>query len=92
MSRQRYDLIAKIGTYHNRNGDKKNKYTQCGSLFVEENGNMYMKLDSVPLSNEWSGFMSVREPFNSSQDDAQEQHPSKSSDGGSPKFEDDVPF
>jgi len=53
------DLRVKIGTYE-KEGKIKNRYTNIGVLFASEHfNNMYMVIDSLPISKEWDGVVYV---------------------------------
>jgi hypothetical protein len=57
----KYELTATVGTYI-KNGEEKKRYQRCGSVFENEKGHLSVKLDCLPVSNEWSGFFSCFEP------------------------------
>ena len=53
------DLRVKTGTYE-KEGKIKNRYTNIGVLFASEKfNNMYMVIDSLPISKEWDGVVYV---------------------------------
>ena len=57
-ARRTHDVVATIGTYKDRDGNEKKRYQNCGSVFTGEDGRMSMKLDALPVSKDWSGFLS----------------------------------
>ena len=61
MSAKRtHDLVATVGEYTNRQtGETKKRYQNCGSAFTNDDGNISIKLEALPLSKEWSGFLSL---------------------------------
>ena len=59
---KKYDAVATIGTYKDRNGDEKKRYTNVGTVFENEDGRLSLKLDTVPVGQEWSGWISFFEP------------------------------
>lgn len=61
-SRKKYDAVATVGTYKDRNGNEKKRYINIGSVFTDDEGRLSLKLDSVPVSPEWSGWVSFYEP------------------------------
>lgn len=60
--RKKYDAVATIGEYTTKAGEKKKRYTTVGSVFEDETGRLSLKLDSVPVGQGWSGWVSFYEP------------------------------
>ena len=60
-AKRTHDLVATVGEYTNRDGEKKKRYQNCGSVFTGEDGRMSIKLEALPISKDWSGFMSLYE-------------------------------
>ena len=63
MSKSTYshDVVATIGKYKDAQGNEKKRYTNIGKAFTNEDGNMSIKLDTVPVGPEWSGWISLYE-------------------------------
>lgn len=61
MSTKKYDAVATVGTYTDKTGAEKKRYVTVGTVFENEKG-LYMKLDALPLSKDWSGFISFYTP------------------------------
>lgn len=62
-SRIRYEAVATIGKYKDRQtGEEKKQFLKVGTVFESEDGRLSLKLDAVPCSPEWSGFISFYEP------------------------------
>lgn len=54
------NIKAKVGTYTDRDGKEKGRWVDVGTLFSSPHGsNMTIKLDSVPVSPDWKGWLSV---------------------------------
>lgn len=53
--------VATTGTYTDRNGSEKKRYVNVGTLFQYDDGGLALKLDSIPVGNEWNGFVSFYE-------------------------------
>jgi hypothetical protein len=53
-----HDIVATVGTYKS-GGEEKKRYVNCGSAFTDDQGRISLKLDSVPVSPEWSGWLSL---------------------------------
>lgn len=58
MASRTHDIVATVGEYKINNETKK-RYVNCGSAFTNEQGQISIKLDSVPVSPEWSGWLSL---------------------------------
>lgn len=89
-SRKKFDAVATIGTYK-VNGEEKKRYLNVGAVFEDENdGRLSMKLDAVPVSKDWSGWISFYEP------QARGERPAagRSEPAAKPQqdFDDDIPF
>lgn len=94
-----YDAVATIGKYTDKQGNEKKRYLSVGKVFESEGGGLSLKLDSVPVTPEWSGWISFYVPKDSKeQSPTQEQHNTKKADGFQPQakgaFDDDqdIPF
>lgn len=60
--RKKYDAVATVGTYRNKAGEEKKRYITCGSVFEGDDGRLSLKLDAVPASPEWTGWVAFYEP------------------------------
>ena len=56
-----YDVLATVGTYKVGDEEKK-RYLKVGAAFTNQNGDISIKLDAVPVSPEWSGWLSLYKP------------------------------
>ena len=59
MATIKYEVVAKNGTYKDRNGDEKARWLKLGVCFESEKG-LSIKLDSVPIN--FDGWMSLMTP------------------------------
>lgn len=62
MSKKTHDVVATVGSYKTSSGEEKKRYVHCGSAFTNDEGQISIKLDSVPVSPEWSGWLSLYVP------------------------------
>lgn len=62
MSIVKYDVLARTGTYTNAGGEEKSRWMKCGVVFENEKGYLSLKLEGIPVGQEWSGFFSLFEP------------------------------
>ena len=58
MAKTSYSLSAKTWEYKKDNETKSN-YQQIWSMFEKEDGKMVIKLDTLPISKEWDGWIYV---------------------------------
>lgn len=69
MAQATHKIVATVGKYKDRQtGEEKKRYLQCGVAFTDEQGRISLKIDAMPVSPEWSGFLLLY-PLN---DDRQE--------------------
>ena len=52
------DVVATVGTY-TKNGQEKKRYAKCGVMFEDDQGRLSMKVDTMPVTPDWSGWLSV---------------------------------
>lgn len=78
--------VAVTGTYTDRNGSEKKRYTTIGTLFRYDDGNFSLKIDAVPVGQGWNGFVSFY--------DLEERKTGSETSTGtaSPDLNDEVPF
>lgn len=60
MATIRYEAKAKNGTYKDKNGEEKVRWHHMGVCFQNDNGQLSIKMDSIPLN--WNGWVSLFEP------------------------------
>lgn len=98
-SKLKYEVTASVGKY-TKDGEEKTRYLRCGSVFENEKGHLSVKLDCVPVGQEWSGWFSLFEPREQGQDrtpqDAyrkREPYQARDNGGGDgPDDSDEIPF
>jgi len=81
-----HDLVATIGSYTTKSGEEKKRYTKCGAVFTDDDGRLSIKMDSVPVSSEWSGWFSMypkKEYDDAPQQSRQSSEPARQSASGS---------
>lgn len=71
MARPTHKILATVGTYKDAEGNEKKRYVQCGVAFTDEQGRVSLKMDAMPVSPEWSGWLQLF-PMD---DDRREQSP-----------------
>lgn len=80
--------VAVTGTYES-GGETKKRYTTVGTLFKYEDGNLSLKIESVPVGGEWSGFVSF---FDLDDKKKPEAKTGARSSNPNPDLNDDIPF
>ena len=57
----KFHAIATLGTYTDKaTGKKVKRFATVGTVFESPNGRLFMRLDALPVSPDWSGFLSFR--------------------------------
>lgn len=61
MSKSTYshDVVATIGSYKDKQGNEKKNYVNIGKAFTNDQGQISIKLNTVPVGPEWSGWLSL---------------------------------
>ena len=59
MARPTHDIVATLGEYKAADGTKKKRYHTCGKAFTNDQGQISLKIDAMPCSPEWSGWLSL---------------------------------
>jgi hypothetical protein len=96
--RKIFDAVATVGEYTNRAGEKKKRYQNVGAIFEDDEGRMSMKLEALPVSPAWSGWISFYEPKAPAGAPAGSERQPTSKPAAAPKHdpldneEDDIPF
>ncbi|GAT33267.1 hypothetical protein TSACC_21680 [Terrimicrobium sacchariphilum] len=91
-STRTHEVKATVGEYTDQSGAKKKRYITVGAAFTDDQGRVSIKLESVPVSPEWSGWLSLY-PVERNGNGQQRQSPPRT-----PKpaplddDEDDIPF
>jgi len=78
MAVVKYDVVAKNGTYKDRNGDEKTRWLKMGVCFESEKG-LSIKIDSMPIA--FDGWMSLMTP-----------KPKEGATPTANSIDDDIPF
>jgi hypothetical protein len=67
-------LRARIGSYE-QDGKSKNRYADIGVLFASPHfSNMYMQIDTLPISKDWDGRIYVNQIESKEDDKPLKQH------------------
>ena len=72
MAKATHKIVATVGTYKDRQtGEEKKRYLTVGTAFTDDQGRISLKIDAMPVSPEWSGWLSLY-PLD---EDRQQQQP-----------------
>ncbi len=99
-SRIKYEAVATIGKYKDKvTGEEKKQFLRVGTVFESEDGRLSLKLDAVPCSPDWSGFISFYPPKPAEGQPTPAQERRSATQNGAPPppadddhDEDDIPF
>lgn len=97
--KKKYDAVATIGKYTDKQGNEKKRYLNVGIVFEGDDGRLSMKMDALPTAQEWSGWISFYEPKENDQYEQRKMHgsePRRTAAGGVAVDKDDelddIPF
>jgi hypothetical protein len=82
-----HELIAKAGTYKNKDGEEKTRWVKCGVVMDTRTGGQALLIESLPIN--FDGWLQMREP---SVKPVAEMKGSKKDSGSVADIEDDLPF
>jgi hypothetical protein len=89
------DLVFSTGEYE-KDGETKKRWSKAGAVFRDdETGNMSVKLEAVPASPDWSGWMKI---FKSDRDNQDGQTKPEAKSSAADEIDDsaislsDIPF
>lgn len=92
MAKKVFDVVATVGEYTDRSGATKKRYLNVGAAFSNDQGQLSIKLECVPVGPNWSGWLSLYEPRDRTQSaPAQSAAPAAAPRATAPE-DDDIPF
>jgi len=95
MSNYTHDVVATVGEYTNNAGETKKRFQKCGIVLTNEDGRMSIKLESIPVTPDWSGWLSIYPKRDREQAGAGDPFPapaSKPASRGPIPQEDNIPW
>jgi|APGre2960657404_1045060.scaffolds.fasta_scaffold08504_7 hypothetical protein len=79
------NIVVITGTYKTRDGQEKKRYQTIGSVFLDDNDNLKIKIDSIPIvDGGWTGWANCYE--------LEEREAPKAPKGGFEEMPSDIPF
>lgn len=95
MSAPTHDVVATIGEYTDRDGNKKKRYLTCGKCFTDDQGRQSLKMDAIPGPG-WSGWLSLYPVEKQAPRQAPDPRPQRTTTSTPPQeddgADDDIPF
>ena len=95
MSAPTHDVVATIGEYTDRDGNKKKRYLTCGKCFTDDQGRQSLKMDAIPGPG-WSGWLSLYPIEKQAPRQAPDPRPQRTTTSTPPPeddgADDDIPF
>ena len=88
--RKTHDLVATVGAYKSGDQEKK-RYVNVGAIFAGDDGRMSIKLETIPVGPNWSGWLSAFEPRQGERQEPRGKMPPAESDRGRDDL-DSIPF
>tara|TARA_R110000868_G_scaffold234638_1_gene488355 strand:- start:1016 stop:1294 length:279 start_codon:yes stop_codon:yes gene_type:complete len=91
---KRLDAVAVVGEYKDKNtGEMKKRYSKCGAVFINDEGEISLKLDTMPVHG-WDGWINAYEPYEGERAPRSSSAPTRktSQDRGFDDMENDIPF
>lgn len=86
--KKQYDIKFAAREYKTFDGTQKTYWSQHGSMWIDDNGSITIKIDSIPVGEKWIGYMKA---FPTKPREQQQQ---KTNYEGLPAddFDQDIPF
>lgn len=78
-------VVATVGKYTDANGNEKNRYVTVGRAFLRDDKSVSIKVDSMPVGPEFSGWLNLYDL------DEERQAPA-AAPAPAAKVDDDLPF
>lgn len=81
-------VVATVGKYTDANGQEKNRYVTVGRAFIREDKSVSIKVDSMPVGPEFSGWLNLYDL----DEDRQGQAPARAAPAPAPADDTELPF
>ena len=82
-------VVATVGKYTDANGQEKNRYVTVGRAFIRDDKSVSIKVDSMPVGPEFSGWLNLYDL----DEDRQGHAPARAAPAPAPApVDDDLPF
>lgn len=62
MAKKVFDAVATVGKYTDKQGNEKKRFVNVGAAFEDDQGRLSIKLETIPVGPEWSGWISLYPP------------------------------
>lgn len=81
-------VVATVGKYTDANGQEKNRYVTVGRAFIRDDKSVSIKVDSMPVGPEFSGWLNLYDL----DEDRQGQAPARAAPAPAAVDDDSLPF
>lgn len=81
-------VVATVGKYTDANGQEKNRYVTVGRAFIRDDKSVSIKVDSMPVGPEFSGWLNLYDL----DEDRQGQAPARAAPAPAPADDTELPF
>lgn len=88
MAIKKYDAAVSTGEYQDKNGETKKRWMNVGVVFENDNGQLSLKLETIPVGPGWSGWINFFEPKMA----AVTEHQAAKANGYQKQSDGDIPF
>lgn len=76
--RKTHDIVATVGEYTDRQtGEKKKRRVNIGAAFIDDQGHQCIKLETIPVGPNWSGFANLYEVDRDRQSTQRQERPTR---------------
>lgn len=89
MAKKVYDAAVSTGSYTDRDGNEKKRWVNVGAVFEHDGGGLSLKLETVPVGKDWSGWISFFVP---KEREASPPREAPKANGYQPQFDEEIPF
>ena len=85
------NLVATMGKYTDKDGNEKSRYVTIGSMFQRDDGSLCLKLDAIPIGEEFTGWVNCYDPRSWDKDEPSSE-PHHASVAENALKDDNIPF
>lgn len=57
---RKFEIVASVGSWKSEDGKTHKRTLAIGAIFESKNGNLVARIDAMPTSPEWSGWLQLK--------------------------------
>lgn len=57
---KKFEIVASVGSWKSEDGKKHKRTLAIGAIFESKNGHLVARIDAMPTSPEWSGWLQLK--------------------------------